>query len=102
MAIFTQDFRSASVDTIATFDPSQDVIDFSSVNAGRSIEDFQRGAGTRSRAFNDGKIVDAQGEGVSLAEVNGGTMISAGEGHSLFVANNPTFPFLLPLTTNIG
>ena len=88
MAIFTQDFRSASVDTIATFDPSQDVIDFSSVNAGRSIEDFQRGAGTnRARAFNDGKIVDAQGEGVSLAEVNGGTMISAGEGNSLFVAN---------------
>ena len=47
MAIFTQDFRSASVDTIATFDPSQDVIDFSSVNAGRSIEDFQRGIGAK-------------------------------------------------------
>ena len=91
MAIFTQEFRSASVDTIATFDPSQDVIDFTSLNAGRGPEEFQRGAanqfGDRARAFNDGKIVDAQGEGVSLAEVNGGTMISAGEGNSLFVAN---------------
>ena len=57
----------------------------------RGPEEFQRGAasqfGDRARAFNDGKIVDVQGEGVSLAEVNGGTLISAGEGNSLFVAN---------------
>ena len=50
-------------------------------------EEFQRGAGDRARAFNDGKIVDAQGDGVSLTEADGGTLISAGEGNSLFVAN---------------
>ena len=87
MAVFTQNFLTPGSGTIANFNPQQDVIDFTSVNAGRSPEEFQRGAGDRARAFNDGKIVDAQGDGVSLTEADGGTLISAGEGNSLFVAN---------------
>ena len=64
------------------------MIDFSSLNAGRGPEDFQRGTeGVRARAFNDGLIVDRQGDGVSLAEADGGTLISAGEGNSLFLPN---------------
>jgi len=87
MATFTRDFREAGADTITDFNPNEDVLDFTSINEGRAPEEFQRGAADRARAFNDGRIVDAQGPGVSLAEVNGGTMISAGEGNSLFIAN---------------
>ena len=91
MTVFAQNFLTPGSDTIASFNPQQDVIDFTSVNAGRGPEEFQRGAdsqfGDRARAFNDGKIVDAQGDGVSLTEADGGTLISAGEGNSLFVAN---------------
>ena len=87
MAIFTQSFVTLGSDTIASFNPQQDVIDFTSVNAGRGPEDFQRGAVDTARAFNDGKIVDLRGDGVSLTEIDGGTLISAGEGNSLFVAN---------------
>ena len=87
MTIFNQDFRTPGSEVITNFDPGQDVIDFSSVNAGRPPEDFQQGAGERARAFNDGLIVDRQGDGVSLVETDGGTLISAGEGNSLFVEN---------------
>ena len=87
MTIFNQDFRTPGSETIASFNPQQDVIDFTSVNAGRGPEDFQRGAVDTARAFNDGKIVDLRGDGVSLTEIDGGTLISAGEGNSLFVAN---------------
>ena len=91
MTIFNQNFRTPGSEIITNFDPGQDVIDFSSLNAGRAPEDFQRGAGDseggRARAFNDGLIVDRQGDGVSLAEADGGTLISAGEGNSLFLAN---------------
>ena len=88
MTIFNQDFRTPGSEIITNFDPGQDVIDFSSLNAGRGPEDFQRGTeDVRARAFNDGLIVDRQGDGVSLAEADGGTLISAGEGNSLFVAN---------------
>ena len=88
MTIFNQDFRTSGSEIITDFDPGQDVIDFSSVNAGRGTEDFQRGAeGGRARSFNDGLIVDRQGDGVSLAEADGGTLISAGEGNSLFLPN---------------
>ena len=87
MAIFVQNFRTPGSETIANFNPQQDVIDFTSVNAGRPPEDFQQGAGERARAFNDGLIVNRQGDGVSLVETDGGTLISAGEGNSLFVAN---------------
>ena len=34
MAIFNQDFRTPGSETIASFNPQQDVIDFTSVNAG--------------------------------------------------------------------
>ena len=87
MAIFVQNFRTPGSETIANFNPQQDVIDFTSVNAGRPPEDFQQGAGERARAFNDGLIVNRQGDGVSLVETDGGTLISAGEGNSLFVEN---------------
>ena len=87
MTIFNQDFRTPGSETIENFNPQQDVIDFTSVNAGRGPEDFQRGAVDTARAFNDGKIVDLRGDGVSLTEIDGGTLISAGEGNSLFVAN---------------
>ncbi len=87
MAIFTRDFREVGADSITDFNPNEDVLDFTSINEGRAPEEFQRGAADRARAFNDGRIVDAQGPGVSLAEVDGGTMISAGEGNSLFIAN---------------
>ena len=87
MAIFAQNFLTPGSDTIARFNPQQDIIDFTSVNAGRGPEDFQRGAVDTARAFNDGKIVDLRGDGVSLTEIDGGTLISAGEGNSLFVAN---------------
>lgn len=80
MATFTRDFREAGADTITDFNPNEDVLDFTSINEGRAPEEFQRGAADRARAFNDGRIVDAQGPGVSLAEVDGGTMISAGGG----------------------
>ena len=88
MTIFNQDFRTPDSEIITNFDPGQDVIDFTSLNAGRPPEDFQRGAaGSRAREFNDDLIVDRQGDGVSLVETDGGTMISAGDGNSLFVAN---------------
>ena len=87
MTIFNQDFRTPGSEVITNFDPGQDVIDFTSVNAGRPPEDFQQGAGERARAFNDGLIVNRQGDGVSLVETDGGTMISAGEGNFLFVEN---------------
>ncbi|HIB10438.1 MAG TPA: calcium-binding protein [Dehalococcoidia bacterium] len=87
MTIFNQDFRTPGSEVITNFDPGQDVIDFTSVNAGRPPEDFQQGAGERARAFNDGLIVNRQGDGVSLVETDGGTLISAGEGNSLFVEN---------------
>ena len=87
MTIFNQDFRTPGSEAITNFDPGQDVIDFTSVNAGRPPEDFQQGVGERARAFNDGLIVNRQGDGVSLVETDGGTLISAGEGNSLFVEN---------------
>ncbi|PPR35744.1 MAG: Leukotoxin, partial [Alphaproteobacteria bacterium MarineAlpha9_Bin6] len=87
MTIFNQDFRTPGSEVITNFDPGQDVIDFTSVNAGRPPEDFQQGVGERARAFNDGLIVNRQGDGVSLVETDGGTLISAGEGNSLFVEN---------------
>ena len=87
MTIFNQNFRTPGSEIITNFDPGQDVIDFTSVNAGRPPEDFQQGAGERARAFNDGLIVNRQGDGVSLVETDGGTMISAGEGNFLFVEN---------------
>ena len=87
MTIFNQDFRTPGSEVITNFDPGQDVIDFTSVNAGRPPEDFQQGVGERARAFNDGLIVNRQGDGVSLVETDGGTLIMAGEGNSLFVAN---------------
>ena len=76
MAIFAQNFLTPGSDTIASFNPQQDVIDFTSVNAGRDPEDFQRGAVNRARDFNDGKIVDALSDDVSLTEIDGGTLIS--------------------------
>ena len=100
MAIFTQNFRTPGSDTITGFNPDEDVIDFTSVNAGRGPEDFQRGAVDTARAFNDGKIVDLRGDGVSLTEIDGGTLISAGEGNSLFVAN--ATPDQLDAATNQG
>ena len=62
MTIFNQDFRTPGSDAIENFNPQQDVIDFTSVNAGRPPEDFQRGAVNTARAFNDGKIVDLRGD----------------------------------------
>ena len=70
MTIFNQDFRTPGSETIASFNPQQDVIDFTSVNAGRGPEDFQRGAVDTARAFNDGKIVDLLDDGVSLTEID--------------------------------
>ena len=88
MTIFNQNFRTPGSEIITNFDPGQDVIDFTSVNAGRPPEDFRQGAeGDRARAFNDDLIVNRQGDGVSLVETDGGTLISAGEGNSLFVEN---------------
>ena len=93
MAIFTQNFRTPGSEIITNFVPGQDVIDFTSVNAGRPPEDFRaqgegRSAGfERARAFNDDLIVSREGDGVSLVETDGGTLITAGEGNSLFVAN---------------
>jgi len=87
MTIFNQDFRIPGSEVITNFDPRQDVIDFASVNAGRPPEDLLQAAGEKARLFNDGLIVNRQGDGVSLVETDGGTMISAGEGNSLFVEN---------------
>ena len=70
MTIFAQNLLTPGSETIANFNPQQDVIDFTSVNAGRDPEDFQRGAVNRARAFNDGKIVDSLGDGVSLTEID--------------------------------
>ena len=93
MTIFNQNFRTPGSEIITNFDPGQDVIDFTSVNAGRPPEDFRAtGEGRssdfrRARDFNDDLIVDRTGDGVSLVETDGGTLISSGEGNSLFVAN---------------
>ena len=48
MTIFNQDFRTPGSEVITNFDPGQDVIDFTSVNAGRPPEDFQQGVGERA------------------------------------------------------
>ena len=71
MTIFNQDFSTPGSGAIENFNPQQDVIDFTSVNAGRAPESFQRGAVNRARDFNDGKIVDALSDGVSLTETDG-------------------------------
>jgi len=93
MANFTRDFREVGADTITDFNPNEDVLDFKSKNEGRPPEDFRaQGEGRssdfeRARAFNDDLIVSREGDGVSLVETDGGTLITAGEGNSLFVAN---------------
>ena len=57
---FIQDFGEPGEDTIADFNPNQDVIDFSGLN------DF---------------------ENVSVSEVDGNTLISVGEGNTLTINN---------------
>ena len=62
MTIFNQNFRTPGSEIITNFDPGQDVIDFTSLNAGRPPEDFLKGVssqsdeGNRARTFNDGLI----------------------------------------------
>ena len=41
MTIFNQNFRTPGSEIITNFDPGQDVIDFTSLNAGRPPEDFR-------------------------------------------------------------
>ncbi|MDP7227519.1 MAG: hypothetical protein QF603_02820, partial [Alphaproteobacteria bacterium] len=61
MTMFTQDFSEPGSDTIADFDPAQDTIDFRIVGSGNDISNF------------------------TITASNGGTLIDAGGGATLFI-----------------